>query len=187
MVRREALQQLRFRTVIFFVEVSLLICADELRVRLLNVGPVLRVPGLVLDASCPIDTRQGGSTVPGFHQADVRGADWNRSQSVIARAFWLYRSDYQGGNECPELAFTSPMSLALIVPLIATSARKLPAPTATPDCDFTKPTSPAFTLPLPFPAESPISTPIGTKTSPVLVPSLTFASVTPAAERLLPR
>ena len=30
------------------------------------------------------------------------------------------------------------------------------------------------------PAESPISTPIGTKTSPVLVPSFTFASVTPS-------
>ena len=42
------------------------------------------------------------------------------------------------------------MSPALIVPLIITSARKLPAPTATPDCDFTKPTSPAFTVPLPI-------------------------------------
>ena len=77
----------------------------------------------------------------------------------------------------PDFDFTRATSEALIEPPLAfTSRRKFAAVTVCPDCAFTCATSEAVTEPLLF--VSPARTRIRTATLLVLVPSLTFRSVT---------
>ena len=76
----------------------------------------------------------------------------------------------------PDFDFTRLMSPALIEPLAFTSVRKLEPLTAWPDCPLAWATSLALTLPLLF--VSPMSTPICTPTSPVVVPLFTPSNVT---------
>src|SRR2546423_5532129 len=80
------------------------------------------------------------------------------------------------GRPVPILDFTSPTSPALILPLTFTSDRKFVVSTVWPIRDLVCATSPAFTAPLPL--VSPMSTPICTPTSPVVIPSLTPVNVT---------
>jgi len=76
----------------------------------------------------------------------------------------------------PTSDLTSVTSVALIVPFTFTSSRKFEPLTVCPTCDLVRLTSEALTTALPF--TSPMSTPMETGTSPVVVPSFTLCSVT---------
>src|SRR4051794_385766 len=73
-----------------------------------------------------------------------------RSHEGCALKLLLRRIAKNYGSVCPVLAFTIPISLALIVPLTTTSDRKFVASTGRLACDFTCPTSVALTLLLPL-------------------------------------
>src|SRR3954464_8570409 len=82
------------------------------------------------------------------------------------------------GKVCPALAFTWPMSDAVMVPLALTSVRKLAAVTGTPDWLLVWPMSVAVTLRLPLVSPRRKPTTIGVSARTWLALLVTLLSVT---------
>src|SRR4051794_38128864 len=103
--------------------------------------------------------------------------DEQRRESFIRRS--EHRVILSYGRLLPDLDFTKPTSVALMVPFTTTSDRNVDAFTVPAEAfSFVWATSLAVTVPLP--PLSPDRMPIGTMRLPMLVPSLTFERVTPS-------